>query len=236
MRRIIFIIIIIMSTGCGGAKEETPKVISVKDYETSTFSVEAKDAAVEGLLGTVTDDEIHRVFDNNMRYLLKCYEDEVFELEEMEGSLTFELEVASEGTVNHAFIRESSLGSLETESCMLRKVEGFTFQRQPGGIAVLSYPLELLPAYDHPAPKPLTRADIGDKIDSEYGEDVSGCLNGGSGVVLTFYIGQGGMVLAAGASAYDVDTYESAMCLAKAARGWRFDDPGNDLAKATIDF
>ncbi len=234
MKRIAWIVLSGVLLGCGGAEKEQPsKVVSVKDYESATYSVEAQEGMVQGLLGNVTDDEIHRVFDNNMRRLLKCYEDEVFELEEMEGSLRFELEVASDGSVNHAFVAESNLGSIVTEECMLRYIEGFHFDRVPGGVAILSYPLELLPPYDHPAPKAWSREQLAGVL-AEHQDEISGC--GAFDGVVTLYIGQGGVVLSAGASGSDKSAFKGAACVAKAARGWTFADPGGDLIKAAIDF
>jgi hypothetical protein len=235
MKRIIFVSITIICIGCGGASEKSSNVISVEDYETSTFSVEAQESSVEGLLGNVTDEESQRVFNNHMRKLLKCYEDAVFDLEEIEGEILFELEVASDGSVNHAFVSQSNVGSIETESCMLKYVRGFRFDRAPGGVAILSYPLELVPPYDHPAPIAWP-ADKLDPVVAEHREEISGCLGGQSGATVTLYIGQGGVVLSAGASADAVDVYEGAACVARAARGWAFDDPGGKLVKVGLDF
>ena len=235
MKRHIHLFAAVLILGCGGAKKEEPEVVSVEDYESSTFTVEAKDPSVQGLLGTVTDDEIQRVFNDSMRSLLKCYEDAVFELEEIEGNLRFGLEVASDGSVNHAFISESNLGSLETEGCMLQRIRRFHFQRQPGGVAILSYPLELIPPYDHPPPKVWSREQLGSVLDEHRGE-IANCLRGGSGAVVTLYIGQGGVVLSAGAAAADMGAFDGAVCVARAARGWTFSDPGDDLIKVGLDF
>jgi len=235
MKRHIHVIAAVLVMGCGGAGKEDPTVVSVEDYESGTFTVEAKEASVEGLLGTVTDDEIHRVFNDSMRSLLKCYEDAVFELEEIEGKLRFGLEVASDGSVNHAFISESNLGSLETEACMLQHIRRFHFTRQPGGVAVLSYPLELIPPYDHPAPEAWSQSQLNGVLDAHQGE-ISGCLRGKTGVVVTLYIGQGGVVLSAGAAAADIDAFDGAVCVARAARGWTFSDPGDELIKTELDF
>ena len=88
MRVLAYLIISLVIAGCGGSEsQKNVKVISVEDYETRTFSVEAKDAEVEGLLGTVTQDEIERVFGAHRSAMLRCYEDAIYDLEEIEGEL-----------------------------------------------------------------------------------------------------------------------------------------------------
>jgi hypothetical protein len=225
-------------TACGAAQPEgsNENVVSVEDYETQTFTVEAGEGQVEGLLGNVTQDEIERVFGNNRSRLMKCYENATFDLEEIEGTLKFELEVPENGSVQSAFISESDLGSLETESCMLKIVKNFNFKRAPGGIAVLYYPLELEAPYAHAAFIPWSRNDVSDVVGAHRSE-ISKCLGGQKGVQLTAYIGQGGRVLAAGAAAETIEAYDGAICLAKAIRGWTFQDPSSEsLAKLNLVF
>ena len=222
-------------TGCGGAaKKENTNVVSVEDYETSTFTVGAGEGEVEGLLGNVTQEEIERVLGNHRNAIMRCYEDAVFDLEEIEGELRFEVEVASDGTVNHAFISDSDLGSIETESCMLRIIEGFKFNRAPGGVAVINYPFELEAPYDHPAFADWPQGKI-DSVVEAHRAELSSCLRGVTGVHLTVYIGTGGVVLSAGASAETLEAYGKAACVSQAARSWVFSDPGSNIVKARID-
>ena len=221
--------------GCGGAEKKGPKVISQEDYETSTFSVEAGNGQVEGLLGNVTQDELERAFSDNRSAMLRCYENAVEDLEEIEGSLRFQAEVASDGAVQSAFIMESSLGSVDTETCMLGVLKRMTFNRVPGGVAVIYYPLELVAPYDHPPFVEWPDEKLSTVVD-EHRAEIDSCLGGQSGVHLTLYIGMGGVVLSAGGAAETLDAYEAAACAAQAVRAWRFEDPKNRLVKASLDF
>ena len=49
--------------------------------------------------------------------------------------------------------------------------------------------------------------------------------------VVTAYVGNGGQVLAAGASTGDMEAAESIDCVADAVRGWAMPDPGSYPAK-----
>lgn len=238
MRNVIFILIAAVIVSCGGKQpQESSNVVSVEDYESSTFSVEAKDASVQGLLGNVTQDEIERVFSNHQNAMLGCYQDAIEDLEEIEGELRFEIQVASDGTVDSAFISSSTLGSIDTESCMLDLVEQFHFERAPGGVAVIYYPLTLEAPYDPPEPEIWTNQDVA-KVILKNRSDIDACFEqSSSGVHVTLYVGKGGMVLSSGASGETLDAYKSATCLARSAQSWVFSDPGGDeLVKVELDF
>ena len=237
MRNIILLLSGLLIVACGGKKqEETTKVISVEDYETSTFSVSAGDGSVEGLLGNVTQDEIERVFSENRSAMMRCYESALEDVEEIEGDLQFDLEVASDGSVQSAFISSSNLGAIAAEECMLSRIKSFHFKRAPGGVAVFYYPMTLEAPYDPPDPDIWNNARVA-KVLGEHTAEVEACLSGVTGVHVTAYVGKGGMVLSAGAAGDESAAYECAVCLARAARSWVFQaPPSNDLVKVRLDF
>ena len=233
---IILFLFVAAVSACGGKKQaDTAKVVSVKDYETGTFTVAAGDGSVEGLLGNVTQDEIERVFSAHRDAMFRCYQEALEDLEEIEGEVHFELQVASDGTVDSAFISDSDLGSIETESCMLDQVRSFRFKRVPGGVAVLYYPMTLEAPYDPPEPAHWDNGKVRDTVEANR-DVIDGCLTGASGIVVTLYVGKGGMVLSSGAAGKTLEAYDDAVCLARAARSWTFSAPARDLAKVRLSF
>ena len=62
------------------------------------------------------------------------------------------------------------------------------------------------------------------------------CLGGKTGVELTMYVGQGGVVLSSGAATATSDLKDEARCLARASLGWTFPNPGEDTAKVKHQF
>jgi hypothetical protein len=236
MRNLIIVSISLYMAACGGKKQQdNTKVVSVSDYETNTFSVEAGDGSVQGLLGTVTDDELERVFAEHRDRMMQCYENALEDLEEIEGDLRFDMEVASDGRVNSAFISASNLGSLDTESCMLDMVKNLRFKRAPGGLAMINYPMTLEAPYDFKEPSAWTN-DTQDQVLGDHQSDISSCLQGRSGAHVTLYVGKGGMVLSSGASGDTKEAYEAATCIASSAKEWTFPAPSGDLAKVRLDF
>jgi hypothetical protein len=236
MRNLIIVSIGFYIAACGGKNQESnTKVVSVEDYETSTFTVGAGDGAVQGLLGTVTDDELERVFAEHREVMMRCYENALEDLEEIEGEVRFDMEVASDGTINSAFVSSSDLGSSDTESCMLDIVKNLQFKRVSGGLAMINYPLTLDAPYDFPEPSAWTNNTV-ESVLSEHQSEISGCIQGRSGAHVTLYVGKGGMVLSSGASGDTKEAYESASCIASSAKTWTFSAPLGDLAKVRLDF
>ena len=233
---VIAVSITTLTAACGGkSTQDNTKVVSVKDYETRTFTVEAGEGSIEGLLGNVTQDEIERVFSEHRNAMFRCYQDALEDLEEIEGEVHFDIQVASDGSVDFAFISASDLGSVETESCMLDMVKNFHFKRVPGGIAVIYYPMTLEAPYDPPEPEAWQNARVSNVLD-EHREEVDACLQGQKGILVTLYVGKGGMVLSDGASGETREAYDCAVCVARAAKSWTFDAPSDDLAKVRLSF
>ncbi len=236
MRVTFLSFIIIITVACGGKQEQNNgKVVSLEDYESSTYKIEAGNGSIEGLLGNVTQDEIERVLAENRSAMLRCYENAVEDLEEIEGDLRFEIQVASNGTVDEAYISAGDLGSIETESCMLNIVKKFRFKRVPGGVALLSYPMSLEAPYDHPTPAQWNNSNISSVID-KYRSEIDECIQNQTGVHVTAYVGKGGVVLSSGAAGDTAEAYSNAQCLAQCMKKWSFASPPDDLAKVRLDF
>ena len=150
-------------------------------------------------------------------------------------SLHVDFKVGSEDKVVQIHVASSNLGSLEAEVCMTQKIEKWTFERQGNGVAETGKDLKFEAPYDYPDPKSWKNAKV-KRVLSKNRKDVESCLQGATGVTVTIYVGQGGVVLTSGAASEQVGNRESAACLAKAVRKWMFPNPGPDLAKVSLSF
>ncbi|MCP4601002.1 MAG: AgmX/PglI C-terminal domain-containing protein [Proteobacteria bacterium] len=230
--------LLLIGTSCGGsAPKESTTALDVE----STDGAEQIDnntgsgVQVDGILGTIPQEEVDRVFDNHMDGLFNCYNLAIEDLEEIEGQIEFAMQVDTSGSVVQAHIKRGDLGSLETEKCMVNKVERFMFRRQGSGIAHVTKELTLEAPYD-PA-EPNTWGDtVVKEIVNQNQIDVDKCLGGRTGVQLTIYVWTGGVVASAGASTETHELRDAGYCLAKAARNWTFPDPGQNVVKMSLDF
>lgn len=191
--------------------------------------------AVEGLLGSIPEHEVARVMERNMEALEECYGDALDALDVIEGSFELVIVVDLEGSVYQTFMRNGDLGSREAESCMLGKVARFKFPEPGGGRAEVSHALTLEAPYDPPEPLDWSGSQLSEVLE-QHRDDLERCLGGGIGVQLTVYVGGGGRVVSAGATASEFEQYEAAQCLAEAATAWEFPDPGKETAKASVSF
>ncbi len=222
--------------GCGGSDSLVKGADDVVEEEETSGGTDCRQDGVEvvGLLGSVDQEEVERVFERNMKGLFACYESVVEDLEEIEGSLEIALQVDPSGAVVEANLPHSDLGSLEAERCILNKTSQFEFRRSGCGIAYVNKELSFEAPYD-PEPLQWGRVQVAETI-YEHAYDVERCLNGETGIDVVIYVGKGGVVWSSGAAAESFAKREAARCLATACRRWTFKDPGDDLAKVRLNF
>ncbi len=222
---------VLLFSGCGGSPPpETAPVSS-----TSSEAAGPEIGIVSGINATVLGDVINNTFQDNMSKFYGCYEEALEDLEDIEGTVNFVIQVGDGDRVVQAYIDQSDLGSIEAERCMLRKVGFLTFERQGDGVATITKEIILEAPYDHGRPGSFDEATV-DKIVEENISDVERCVGGKSGIHLTAYVGKGGMVLSSGAAVDQYELLDSASCIAKAVRKWQFPNPGPDLAKVYVTF
>jgi len=230
-------------TACGGAGPAETETADEVAPEAPTERAPAGEVGaagtsmeVSGLLGTIPEHKVQQVFERKMDALGECYGLAIEVLEEIEGQLEVSLAVGADGSVTEVFLRDGTLGSVEAEECIRGKVERFRFPApEGGGRAEVSYPLVLDAPYDPPEPQNWSGPRLNEVVAANTA-DMERCLAGQTGVQLTLYIGPGGQVVSAGATADTAELYDAALCLARAAASWVFPDPGEQPAKATAEF
>jgi hypothetical protein len=224
---------------CGGGaprQSGTPDEVEEKEEATGPAQACRDDGMeVEGLAGTIPQDEAERVFDRGMRKLLECYGEAVEDVEELEGTLELALTVDEAGRVEEAHLPFSDLGSVEAESCILKNARMFVFERGGCGKAYVNKRITLEAPYDPPDSLDWGRHEVRDTL-KQNSDDISNCIGNRTGILVVINVGLGGVALAAGASADKFDDLEAGRCLAKASRRWVFNDPGEVLAKVRLEF
>jgi hypothetical protein len=223
-------------SACGGPKQEVASGAGAVNAEPAPAADNGASVQIEGLLGTVPQDDVERAIQRRNDAIAACYQEALDVSEQIEGSLEIALEIAADGSVASAHSRNGTLGSLDAESCILDVARRIAFPAPRGGPrASVVYPLALEKPYDGPAPAELGGAEK-DAVVRERAEDVERCLGGATGVQLTVYVGRDGRVISAGASSDALEAAQGASCLAAAARAWSFPAPGPNGAKGTIEF
>jgi hypothetical protein len=221
--------------GCGGGGPRAADT-AADDGARSERRTADDGAQVQGLLGNIPNHEAEAVFERGLRKLGECYGLALDVADAASGSLEFAVAVGADGRVTSVFLRDSDLGSVEAEECMVDAVSRFRFPEPRGGDrAELSWSMSVDPPGGRIAVAVWDAAQLAEAVE-EHREEVDRCLDGASGVRLTVYVGPGGRVLSAGASSASAGAAGAARCLARAVTGWTLPDPGRETAKAVVRF
>ena len=109
----------------------------------STRVVPGKTTVVGGL----SKDVIAKVIKRHQNEIKFCYEQELQKTPDLNGKVAVLFTIDPTGTVNEANVSESSLGSNNTEQCMLARIRRWKFpEPQGGGVVTVTFPWIFKPA------------------------------------------------------------------------------------------
>lgn len=230
---------VIMLLGCGGA------VPTLEEPEAATPSTSSPPASeepppamqVEGILGTLSRDEVQRGIDRRMSRFIACFSQRYDALEVLGGEIELAFRINVEGGVRWVRASRSTLGDRATERCLVSAAEGARFRPPRGGEAEFSFPLHMQPPDDvRPAVSwPASRVDA---ALSRYGRDLlASCRppGAGGGYQVTAYVARPGRVIAVGVTADDAALDESYDCVVEQVTSWELPSPGSYPARVSFE-
>jgi hypothetical protein len=187
---------------------------------------------VQGLMGTLSADEVHQGLEPRMGRFMRCFERRYGALELLGGQIRFAFRIATDGSVREVHARESTIGDRQTERCLLEVAQSARFARPQGGEAEFAWPIEVDPLDDVRPPLYWEQEQVADVV-AENASSVRSCGRGP--FVVTVYIAPGGSVMAAGSAATGGAESETLDCVAEAVSAWSMPDPGSYAAKVTFE-
>jgi TonB family protein len=123
--------------GLGGRRARTPEIVGGQ-------------ATVRGSLDREIIRRIIRRHINEVRY---CYEQELVKRPGLGGRVAVQFTIAATGQVIASTLQSSTLNNARVESCIVQAVRRWEFPKpQGGGIAIVSYPFNLVPGSDWHGP------------------------------------------------------------------------------------
>ena len=99
--------------------------------------VERGRASVSGFLSR---EQVERVVRRHHRGIRYCYERELQDDPELEGSIVVNFTIDIDGQVSRRSIESNTMGNRNVESCLLREVGRMRFPEPDGSMVVVSYP------------------------------------------------------------------------------------------------
>jgi hypothetical protein len=194
------------------------------------------DMAVEGTLGSLSEDDIAGPFQRRWDEITRCYEDATTRLSYLGGRIELKLRITQTGEPKSAYVVGSTFGNWDAERCVLGIARSLRFAKPHGGPeAEFTYPIE----FRHK--RAVTTWD-GGRVEpslARHKHDLDVCkakLVAGvpPSLTLTLYVAPGGKVTSTGLAAdAPLDDAFSA-CVVQKTRLWRLEDPLGTIAKTTV--
>jgi hypothetical protein len=225
---------------CGSVQEPAQlSAVNEEPSEVTATPVEpvAHQVQIEGILGTLSADEVRRGLEPRMRRFATCFSRRYDEIEVLGGELLMGFRVNREGRVLWVRPVRSTVGDRETERCLIDVAAEARFRPPRGGEAEFTYPLMMeLPEGVRP---PLSwgpermQASV-----ARFGEGLlEECRPAGEpgGYVVTAYVERPGRILAVGVTTDNPELTDTLDCVADSVRGWETATPGSYPARVQFE-
>jgi len=155
---------------------------------------------VSGLLGTLDQEAIQDGMHKRLPRAADCFRRQARRQPYLGGALTLQYRVAVDGSVKHARMTASTIGSVAVERCVMTELSQVVFPKPRGGEAEFSYPLSFqarmaVIAWD-PA---MVSEELGKSREALLsGAEKGETLQPPAGLMITFYVDHRGRVVSAG--------------------------------------
>lgn len=217
--------------GCGSEPE--PEVAPAPEPTQGGERRVSDGMHIQGLLGTLSPEEVQRGLEPRMNKFLRCFADRYEDLEILGGRIEFAFRVKVTGRVRTVYVKQTSVGDRETERCLLEVASGARFPMPHGGEAEFTWPLELDPPEDVRPPVAWTEEQVSEVVEANL-EALREACSLTNEVAVTAYVGRRGRVLAVG-GATGADGGDTVLdCVADGVRAWEMPNPGSYPAKVTF--
>lgn len=220
--------------GCGG------EVTQNKPPETGGSGTQTSGgnggANFEAEIGALDQDKVNSTLERAQGKLSACFHDGVRRIPFMGGEIRFALRIAQGGTATVAYLKESTLGDREVESCMLGALRGATWPSPVGGKEGLAEGgFSFDPSADERPPVELDPDRLGKELPKAKQALATCRASQGAGPLkATMYIDTDGKPLAVGVSSADPKGEAAATCVVDALRGMSFPSPGSYAGKVSL--
>lgn len=221
------------AVACGSARapvRETHESRAVAEHQAEPSGPEFD---VQGTLGALDSDQVQNTVELQMDRFEQCFVVRMQAVPMIVGRIQMAVRLRTDGSVKWAYVKESTLGDRDTETCLLDVVRATAFRAPTGGEAEFSFPLEWPGTERSARLLHWGAADLGPELAGKVPEVASQCgLSGG--VAVTGYVDGAGVLLSAGAAAENPADFDKTQCVIDAVRTWTFSDPTPNVAKVSF--
>ena len=229
-----FVLALAALAGCGGGQPQvdSPRPDNGQGDEQRQGS---SGMNVSAEIGAMDEAATQEVFEKAAPKLTRCFEQALRRVPYLGGEVRLALRVTESGAARWVYVKDSTLGDRQAETCMVEALKSASWPKPQGGegLAENSYTFE--PSPDERPPVGWTPDALGAPFQDALPQ-LNDCRKGaGTGALkATMYVDPDGKVLAAGVSGSDDRAESAASCVVDALRGVTFPSPGSYDAKVTV--
>jgi hypothetical protein len=218
---------------CGGGQSQAEAPGGGED--TAPVQKGRSSLSVSSEIGALDEAETQEVFKRAASKLSRCFEKGLRRVPYMGGEVRVAVRVSMDGSTRWAYVKDSSLGDLETEQCMLQAIKGATWPKPVGGEGLAENSYTFDPSPDERQPVSWAPEQLGKGFE-EVQPKLASCRSGASTGALkaTLYVDPDGKVVTAGVSGSDEKADGAVRCVVEALRGVKFPSPGSYDAKVSV--
>jgi hypothetical protein len=231
-----FVVLAIVSA-CGGSKPPEAEAAAAELVQESHAGKSKGGPSVSQELGSIDPQEADRVFQSVQAKFQTCQKAGMKRVGPLSGDVKFFVRIGSDGKAKYVVLEDSTLGDLETESCMMHAVESASWPVPRGGNEA-----EARKGYGFDAGDERPPAVWGpDKIEAaiaKHQKDLQNCTAGVKGSFkVTLYVEaekKDGKAIAVGVAAPNHEAQAKVACIADVVKSMKLPSPGGYLAKSTF--
>lgn len=221
------------TAACGGGQ---PPVESPSGGESGTPEKRGGSGlGVSAEIGGMPEAETAEVFQRAGSKMTRCFEKGLKRVPYLGGEIRIAVRVTQDGATRWAYVKDSTIGDVDTEQCMLGVIKGSAWPKPVGGEGLTENSYSFEPSPDERPPVSWSPEQLG-KGFQEVQPKLADCRqSAGTGALkATFYVDPDGKVVSAGVSGADEKVEAAVSCVVDALRGTTFPSPGSYDAKVSV--
>lgn len=207
---------------------ETPRASNDSDRPRGGPSFESEIGALDEL-------KVKQTFQRSAEQLSGCFSKGSQKLPYLAGEIRFVVRVAKDGSARWAYVKDSTLGDRDTESCMLSVLKGATWPRPEGGEGLAENSFTFDPGGDERPPVAWSPEQLGAPYKNAKGT-LAQCRKkaGAKAMKATLYVDTDGKAAAIGVSGSDEHGEDAVSCVIGALSSLKFPSPGSYASKVSV--
>ena len=223
---------IALSAGCASGPPKEPESAATPSDDGGRRRATP---SFESEIGALDELKVKQTFARSADKLSACFSKGSQRLPYLAGDVRFVVRVAKDGSARWAYVKDSSLGDRETESCMLAVLKSATWPRPEGGEGLAENSFSFEPGGDERPPVAWSPEQLGAPYRGAKGA-LAQCRKkaGTKALKATLYVDTDGKPASIGVSSADERGEQAIACVIGALEGLKFPSPGSYASKVSV--